>query len=105
FWYEPHADCTSEGSWWSQELPIHTRAAMTSRHYAVQRFHAFAQRLGADGVVGVRVDRKSRDREYEINDSSHTALHLDLVVMGTAVVRRDVVSAPPPRPKLVVDLR
>ncbi len=105
FWYEPHADCMSEGSWWSQELPIHTRAAMTSRHLAVQRFHAFAQRLGADGVVGVRVDRKSRDREYEINESSHTALHLDLVVMGTAVVRRDVVKAPPPRPRLVVDLR
>lgn len=106
FWYEPHADCMSEGSFWSSELPVHTRAAMTARHYAVQRFHDSARRLNADGVVGVRVDRKSRDREYEINDSQHTSLHLDLVVMGTAVVRRtDIQIQAPPRPKLVVDLR
>jgi hypothetical protein len=79
---------------------------MTARHYAVQRFHDSARRLGADGVVGVRVDRKSRDREYEINDSQHTSLHLDLVVMGTAVVKREEIQkGPPPRPKLVVDLR
>ena len=46
FWYEPHADCASEGSWYSQELPVHTRAAITARDYAVQRFRAFAAHFG-----------------------------------------------------------
>jgi hypothetical protein len=54
-------------------------------------------------VVGTRVHRHGYDREYEVNDSSHTAFVLDLVVMGTAVVRQ-ANPASPPRPLLVVDL-
>ena len=104
FWYEPHADCYGEGSWYSQELPAHTRASQGARHYAVERFRAFAHHLGAQGVVGVRVHRHGQDREYEVNDQRHVSFRLDLVVMGTAVVRRGQ-AEPPPRPDLVVDLR
>jgi len=104
FWYEPHADCYGEGSWYSQELPAHTRASQGARHYAVERFRAFAHHLGAQGVVGVRVNRHGQDREYEVNDQRHVSFRLDLVVMGTAVVRRGQ-AEPPPRPDLVVDLR
>ncbi|HEY1955068.1 MAG TPA: heavy metal-binding domain-containing protein [Polyangiaceae bacterium] len=104
FWYEPHADCFGEGSWYSQELPTHTRAAQGARHRATERFRAFAQHLNAHGVVGVRVNRHGYDREYEVNDSKHTSFRLDLVVMGTAVVRRGD-AASPPRPGLVIDLR
>ncbi|HSQ64356.1 MAG TPA: hypothetical protein VLM85_14110, partial [Polyangiaceae bacterium] len=60
--------------------------------------------LGAHGVVGVRVHRRGHDREYEVNDQRHVSFRLDLVVMGTAVVRRGQ-AVPPPRPDLVVDLR
>jgi hypothetical protein len=77
---------------------------MNSRHLAVQRFHNFAAHFKADGVVGVRVKRTGRDREYESNNVSHTSFHMDLVVTGTAVTRRDATKTPP-RPQLVVDLR
>lgn len=38
FWYEDHADCSSEGSWYSQELASHTRAARQARGLAIERF-------------------------------------------------------------------
>jgi uncharacterized protein YbjQ (UPF0145 family) len=104
FWYEPHADCAGEGSWYSQELPVHTRAATISRDLAVERFRQHAHHFNAHGVVGVKVLRHARDHEWESNNSHHTAFHIEMVLMGTAVVRRGD-AAPPPRPKLVVDLR
>lgn len=103
FWYEGHADCSSEGSWYSQELSTHARAARQTRSLAVERFRRSARHFNADGVVGTRVQRSGHDREYEINDNSHTAFALDLVVMGTAVVRHESPRLPP-RPLLVVDL-
>ncbi len=104
FWYEHHADCASEGSWYSQELTSHTRAARQARAIAIERFRRAARHFEAHGVVGTRVHRFGRDREYEVNDRSHTSFMLDLVVMGTAVVRREN-PTPPPRPFLVVDLK
>ena len=104
FWYEDHADCSSEGSWFSQELVGHTRAARQARSLAVERFRHAARHFNAHGVVGTRVHRVGYDREYDVNDRSHTAFVLDLVVMGTAVVRHEN-PTPPPRPLLVVDLK
>jgi uncharacterized protein YbjQ (UPF0145 family) len=104
FWYENHADCRGEGSWFSQELTSHTRAARQARSLAVARFRHAARHFHAHGVVGTRVHRTGYDREYEVNDTSHTAFVLDLVVMGTAVVRHEN-PPPPPRPLLVVDLK
>ena len=103
FWYEPHADCRGEGSWLSQELPAHTRAATASRDLAVERFRKFAHHFRAHGVVGVEVLRHGRDREWGDHDA-HTEFSIEMVLMGTAVVRRGDAGAPP-RPKLVVDLR
>ena len=104
FFYARHADCVSEGSWFSSELPVHTNASQVARDLAVHRFRAFAAHFGAHGVVGVKVQRNARDHEYESNNTSHTAFSLDLVVMGTAVVRRGN-AEPPPRPPVTVDLR
>lgn len=104
FWFEPHADCLGEGACWSQELPAHTRAAQGARHNATERFRASAHHLGGHGVVGVRVTRTARDREYE-SGGQHIAFHLNLVIMGTSVVRRADAPAAPSRPNLVVDLR
>jgi uncharacterized protein YbjQ (UPF0145 family) len=104
FWYEPHADCFGEGSFWSSPLPTHTRAAVSARHLAVGRFHEFAKKLGAEGVVGVKVHRVGRDTEYESNNSHHTTFTLEIMLMGTAVSRHGAAVAPP-RPLLVIDLR
>jgi uncharacterized protein YbjQ (UPF0145 family) len=98
FWYVRHADCTSEGSWFSSELPMHTHASQTARNLAVSRFRAFAAHFKADGVVGVQVHRHAHDHEHD----GHTHFSVDMMVSGTAVVRRGA-AAPPPRPKLVVD--
>jgi uncharacterized protein YbjQ (UPF0145 family) len=99
FWYEPHADCAGEGSWYSQELPTHTRAAVSARDLAVGRFRQFAAHFKADGVVGVRAVRRARDHEY----NGHTIFHIEMVLMGTAVVRR-ADAKEPPRPLLVVNV-
>ncbi len=104
FYYDRHADCMSEGAIYSSELTDHSEASRVTRGHAVSRFRASAHRFGADGVVGVRVHRVGWDREYEVNDTSHTSFHLDMMVWGTAVIRRGD-AAPPPRPLLVVDLR
>lgn len=104
FWYERHADCSSEGSFWSSSLPVHTRASQRSRHLATERFRASSQKLGAHGVVGVRVGRYARDIEYEVNNSSHVNLVMEVSLLGTAVARRGDAGAPP-RPRLVLDLQ
>jgi uncharacterized protein YbjQ (UPF0145 family) len=103
FYYSRHADCAGEGNCWSSELPEHTLASATARDLAVARFRAFAAHFHADGVVGVRVERDGRDEEWESNDTHHTSFSLDLVVMGTAVVRHGHPGTAP-RPRLVVDL-
>ena len=103
FWFEPHADCVSEGSWFSSELPTHTQAVQQARDLAVQRFRHFARHFQAAGVVGVKHHRRAREWEVESNNSSHTRFLVEMMVWGTAVIRRGD-AAPPPRPKLVVDL-
>ncbi len=103
FWYEPHADCMNEGQLWSSELPTHTRAARTARDIAVTRFREFSRRFSADAVVGVKIHRRGRDHEWEANDRHHTAFSLEIMLLGTSVVRRGD-AHPPPRPLLVMDL-
>jgi uncharacterized protein YbjQ (UPF0145 family) len=104
FFYARHADCVGEGSFFSQELPVHTQASQTARDLAVQRFRAFAAHFGAHGVVGVKMYRHAREQEWESNERKHTSFSIDMVVTGTCVVRRGD-AKPPPRPRLVVDAR
>lgn len=99
FWFEPHADCVVEGSYFSSELPTHTQASLRARYLAVERFRNFARHFNADGVVGVRVHRESHEHEH----SGHIRFHMEVMLMGTAVKRRGD-AAPPPRPRLVVDV-
>jgi uncharacterized protein YbjQ (UPF0145 family) len=99
FWYARHADCMAEGNWYSSELPAHTQASQAARDLAVARFRAFVAHFRADGVVGVKVHRHTHDH----HEDGHTHFSVDLMVSGTAVVRRGN-AAPPPRPRLVVDL-
>jgi uncharacterized protein YbjQ (UPF0145 family) len=101
FWFDPHADCSRDGAYWSCELPAHTVASQQVRDLAVARFRASAQRFqDASGVLGVTVHRHVYSHEHD----GHCRLHADLMVMGTAVARKPGTHEPP-RPLLVVDLR
>jgi uncharacterized protein YbjQ (UPF0145 family) len=107
FWIEPHADCYGENTVYCSELPKHTDASQQARGFAVERFRAEAGRVGADGVVGVQVFRQGRDEEWEAGTehhrTRHTLFHIEMLVVGTAVIKRES-AARLPRPWLVVDL-
>lgn len=72
-------------SWYpmSQELEVVTAAHYQARHLALNRLRQEAKLLGADGVVGVRLDMG----EFEAQSGL-----LEFVAIGTAVRRTD---APP----------
>jgi uncharacterized protein YbjQ (UPF0145 family) len=60
----------------SQELQVLTQAMYTAREYAMARMEAEADTLGADGIVGVRLDY----RRYSWGDDL-----LEFMAAGTAV--------------------
>lgn len=82
------------GSWYpaSQELEVVTAAHYHARHLALGRLRQEAKLLGADGVVGVRLQVK----EFE-----GAAGLLEFLALGTAVRRR---GAPPAGEPFLSDL-
>jgi uncharacterized protein YbjQ (UPF0145 family) len=60
----------------SQELQVLTQTMYTAREYAMARMEAEADTLGADGIVGVRLDY----RTYQWGDDL-----LEFMAVGTAV--------------------
>jgi uncharacterized protein YbjQ (UPF0145 family) len=60
----------------SQELQVLTQAMYTAREYAMARMEAEADTLGADGIVGVRLDY----RQYSWGEDL-----LEFMAVGTAV--------------------
>jgi uncharacterized protein YbjQ (UPF0145 family) len=60
----------------SQELQVLTQTMYTAREYAIARMEAEADTLGADGIVGVRLDY----RQYAWGDDL-----LEFMAIGTAV--------------------
>lgn len=68
------------GSWANAELPQLSDAAKSCREIAVQRLEGEASRVGADGVIGVRVD-------FSIHELPSEAKLVELLAIGTAVRR------------------
>jgi uncharacterized protein YbjQ (UPF0145 family) len=60
----------------SQELQVLTQAMYTAREYAIARMEAEADALGADGIVGVRLDYK----QYSWGEDL-----IEFLAVGTAV--------------------
>lgn len=60
----------------SQELQVLTQAMYTAREYAMARMEAEADALGADGIVGVRLDYKTYPWGEEL---------IEFLAVGTAV--------------------
>lgn len=100
FWYQPHADCVSDGSWWSSPLPAHDSAIHECTKLARERFRSFTEHLGADGVVGVKYHRAAHDHV----DDNHTNFSCEIMLSGTAVVRHGKPRTGE-RPMRVLDLR
>jgi uncharacterized protein YbjQ (UPF0145 family) len=59
-----------------QELPVLTEATYRARWNAMSRMQAEADALGADGVVGVRLEWRQQGESAE---------HLEFIAVGTAV--------------------
>jgi len=101
-WYDRHADCSSEGNWNNREMYAHTGVIEQAQHNASARFKAEVVGLNALGAVNVEVKRHFHQHEWEANERSHTAFLAEVMLLGTAVHRRE--SKAIPRPKLVLDL-
>ena len=98
-WFKLHADCRSDGNWTNQELPDHTACIENARLHATARFKQEVLARAALGAVGVTVERHFHEEEWREN---HHSFKAEIVLLGTAVVRR--AQSRVPRPRLVLDL-
>lgn len=103
-WYDRHADCRSDGSWFNQLMPGHTRCIDQAQLLAIERFQTEISALQAHAAVGVTLQRHFHQHEWSTSnpDREHTSFKTEVLMIGTAIIRR---SAPTlPRPRLVLDL-
>ncbi len=107
YWHDNHADCVSErGFWGSSPLPDHDAAFHSCTHAARERFRDMCHKMGAQGVLGVKVDRHWHEHEWEQSDDGpkHTAFSCEVALIGTAVVRHGQVTTGE-KPFHVLDVR
>jgi uncharacterized protein YbjQ (UPF0145 family) len=70
------------------EVRDYTNALYTARQFAVSRMNAEAEQAGAEGIVGVAVQKSIETVEVKTqNDQERTDLIVVFTAMGTAVVR------------------
>ena len=80
------------GGWSNEELPDFTKAVASTRDTAVGRMEAECRKMGADGVVGVQIDRQI---QTVLKDNRHD-LTVHMQVTGTAIAQRSGDFAAPP---------
>ncbi len=73
------------GSWANQELGDFTQGVYAAREKAVGAAASQARRLGADGLVGVRITERSRTHTVNRGMYESEDLEVTFHVMGTAV--------------------
>jgi uncharacterized protein YbjQ (UPF0145 family) len=69
------------------EMAAFTQAIYDAREIAMERMQAEAKDLGAEGIVGVRIEEKSHAWDSHI---------IEFLAVGTAVARRQGAAAQPP---------
>src|SRR5262245_5448621 len=84
-WATQRAQSGLFGSRVNQELTDFTQGVYDAREAALDRVTREAARLGADGVVGVRVDQRADRREVDSGGSSRIDLVVTFHVVGTAI--------------------
>lgn len=74
------------GGWYNQELSDLSQGVAEARYLAQSDMHESAGRLGAEGVVGVTIDRRQSEREVELqNETKRTDMIFTFLTSGTAV--------------------
>lgn len=76
------------GGWANQEVSDFTRGVRSAREMAQRNLHSEAQMLGAEGVVGVEIEQRQREREVEMgNETTRTDIIFTFLAMGTAIAK------------------
>ena len=101
--YATYSQARQMRSWANQELDVHTQALRYTQRASFARMHAAAAHLGAQGVVGVRIERSIRRIEVERNDQSREDFVIEHLNWGTAIAEApaDIRIA---RPSMLIDL-
>ncbi len=91
------------GSWANQELKDFTRGVYDAREVVLGRVTAQAEKVKADGLVGVWLSYGIQEREVDQRGMNRTDLIITMHALGTAIVKDESGAAMPP-PRLAVDL-
>lgn len=104
-----HLDQQLRWNWSNQEITDYSQAVYTARHLAITRLEAAARSFNALGVVGMHINYRKTEHEYERdNDSTkYRDAFFHFSAIGTAIVsRRPDHIIPTPKPTLTfTDLR
>lgn len=74
-------------SWNNVELTDYSKAVSSTRHTAMNRLSKEAAQVGAEGVVGVTIDKYITSNEVEdVNDQQRRDLIVEFTALGTAIV-------------------
>jgi uncharacterized protein YbjQ (UPF0145 family) len=86
------------------EVTNYNRAVYQARHIAMEGLKADLRGLGAEGVVGVKVETGLHSHEYDRgNGNNYYALQVDFLALGTAVLETHQ-APPPPTPTLIMNM-
>jgi uncharacterized protein YbjQ (UPF0145 family) len=91
------------GSWANQELKDFTRGVYDAREVVLGRVTAQAEKVQADGLVGVWISYGIQEREVDQRGMNRTDLIVTMHALGTAIVKDEGGAALSP-PRLAVDL-
>lgn len=76
------------GGWANREIRDLSQGIADARHIAQSRLHSAGAQMGAQGIVGVTIERKQREREVELqNETKRTDMIFTFLTIGTAVAR------------------
>lgn len=101
--YTTAMDDWRNGSWFNQEMSHMTQSVYRCRQLAMQRLAAMAKRESAEGVVGVRFDRRVGPLQISGSDRVHHAIYL--TVIGTAIAERPAAPSHMTAALSIIDLR
>ena len=73
-------------SWNNVEMTDYSQAVYHARRTAMTRLSKEAAQVGAEGVVGVTIDKYITTNEVEVNDQPRRDLIVEFTALGTAIV-------------------
>jgi uncharacterized protein YbjQ (UPF0145 family) len=98
FVYQSRTLASWSASWQNVEIAEFTAGVYEARRRAMNRMEDDVRRLGADGVVGVRIEPTRK--MYRTSDDGPVHLRVDFLAIGTAIAGWAAAAPPTPRPVL-----